>query len=80
MKTHELTHSRLVLQGFAIATLAFAGSLSIMFAYSFLVDGIGNIDWEWCLRYSLVLGVVLPWLRWARKSIADIVKHGSLLT
>ena len=57
-------------EGFAIASLAFLGSLATMFLYSFLVDGIGMIDWEWCLRYSLILGVVLPWLRWVRKTVA----------
>jgi len=65
-----ITSGRLFVEGFAIAFLAFVGSIAIMYVYSFLVEGIGFIDWGWCLRYSLVLGVVLPWLRWARKTLA----------
>ncbi len=80
MNRPESIYALLVAEAAAIALAAFAGSVGIRYAYSFLVDGVGVTDWEWCLRYSLALGVVVTWIRRTRKSLTRLVKHGHLLS
>ncbi|MBI4428909.1 MAG: hypothetical protein HY562_07305 [Ignavibacteriales bacterium] len=80
MSKHDLTYVMVFFEGFSIALAAFLGSVAIMYVYSILVSGVGVTDWEWCLRYSLALGVVVPWVRRSRKSLARLVKHGHLLS
>ncbi|MBI3005525.1 MAG: hypothetical protein HYY49_08940 [Ignavibacteriales bacterium] len=80
MNKHESSYVAVLAEGSAVALAAFGGSVAIMFIYSFLVDGVGITDWEWCLRYSLALGVVVPWLRRTRKNLARLARHGHLLS
>ncbi len=47
--------------------VVFVLNLAVTFLYSLIVHGSGIIDWETAIRFGVMLGFILPWMRRAEK-------------
>ncbi len=50
---------RILVRFLGIATLVFVVTAGVTYLYSFIVHGLGDVDWETAFRSAIILGIVL---------------------
>ena len=51
--------------------VVFVVNLAVTFLYSLIVHGSGVIDWETAIRFGIMLGFILPWMRRREKKQSE---------
>jgi hypothetical protein len=51
--------------------IVFVVNLAVTFLYTLIVHGSGVFDWESAIRFGIMLGLILPWVRRREKKQSE---------
>lgn len=60
---HPVNIKQYVVDFAVMFAVVFVVNLVVTFLYSLIVHGSGIVDWESALRFGIMLGLILPWIR-----------------
>ena len=60
---HPMNIKQYVIDFVIMFAAVFLVNLAVTFLYSLIVHGSGIIDWETAIRFGIMLGLILTWMR-----------------